>query len=280
MSKYIQYHSHGFSYHSYADDTQHILSYPQFETQETAQTCVLPTSQWLSAHHLKLGLNMTKSSFFQGRHLSPMTFLLLLRTLWCPKIQVTWVWHWMNSCATLPKTTCSCRFILHYIRRICPFLTQEVVQDLVQVLVISRLNYGNSLLAGVPMCHRISAAHLQCWSSPISSTIYHFSAPCIGYQWLLQSDSRQNYLPTVLQMVQVHPTWRRWSNHTPQPVCYCQSAWYFLTMKRAQLPLNKIKIVCCPGLHYGGTSSQHSRKPINLPSQTENSPWPIKIKML
>lgn len=153
-SKYIQYHSHGFSYHSYADDTQHNLSYPQLETQEAAQTCVLPSSQWLSAHHLKLSLNKTKSSFFQGRHLSPMTFLLPLRTLWCPKIQVTWVWHWVNSCALLPKTTCSCRFILHYIRRICPFLTQEVLQDLVQALLISRLNYGNS------------AAHRHCWSSP------------------------------------------------------------------------------------------------------------------
>lgn len=41
--------------------------------------------------------------------------------------------------------SCSCRFILHNIRRIHPFLTQEEAQVLVQTLVVW-------LLAGVPAC--------------------------------------------------------------------------------------------------------------------------------
>lgn len=88
---------------------------------------------------------------------------------------------------------------------------------------------GSSHLAS-QLWQLCSSSTLLVFTYPRSSTIYRFSAPCIGYQWLLQSDLRQKYLPTVLQMVQVHPTWRRWSNHTPQPVCYCQSAWYFLTI--------------------------------------------------
>ncbi len=46
--------------------------------------------------------------------------------------------------------TRSCRFALHNIRKIRPFLTEHAAQLLVQALVISRLDYCNALLAGLP----------------------------------------------------------------------------------------------------------------------------------
>ncbi len=50
----------------------------------------------------------------------------------------------------IAKTARSCRFALHNIRKIRPFLTEHAAQLLVQTLVISRLDYCNALLAGLP----------------------------------------------------------------------------------------------------------------------------------
>ncbi len=52
----------------------------------------------------------------------------------------------------IAKSARSCRFALHNIRKIRPFLTQQAAQLLVQALVISRLDYCNALLAGLPSC--------------------------------------------------------------------------------------------------------------------------------
>ncbi|KAI7806131.1 reverse transcriptase, partial [Triplophysa rosa] len=46
------------------------------------------------------------------------------------------------------STTRSCRFILYNIRRIRPLLSEHATQ----VIVLSRLNYCNALLAGLPAC--------------------------------------------------------------------------------------------------------------------------------
>ncbi len=50
----------------------------------------------------------------------------------------------------IAKTARSCRFALHNIRKIRPFLTEHAAQLLVQALVISRLDYCNAPLAGLP----------------------------------------------------------------------------------------------------------------------------------
>ncbi len=50
----------------------------------------------------------------------------------------------------IAKTARFCRFALHNIRKIRPFLTEHAAQLLVQALFISRLDYCNALLAGLP----------------------------------------------------------------------------------------------------------------------------------
>ncbi len=92
----------------------------------------------------------------------------------------------LSFAANNTVTARSCRFILHNIRRKGPFFTQEVAQVLVQALIISYLDYCNSLLAGVPACAIWPLQHIQNaaaeWPStyPSSPTPHRYGAP-----WLL-----------------------------------------------------------------------------------------------
>ncbi|KAL2102190.1 hypothetical protein ACEWY4_001358 [Coilia grayii] len=54
-----------------------------------------------------------------------------------------------NHIASVART---CRFMLYNIQKIRPYLTQHAAQLLAQAMVISRLDYCNALLAGVPAC--------------------------------------------------------------------------------------------------------------------------------
>ncbi len=57
----------------------------------------------------------------------------------------------LNFSDHIAKTARSCRFALYYIRKIRPFLSEHATQLLVQALVLSRLDYCNALLAGLPV---------------------------------------------------------------------------------------------------------------------------------
>ena len=58
----------------------------------------------------------------------------------------------LSFSANIKAVTRSCRFMIYNICRVRPYLTQEVVQVLMQALVIFCLDYCNSLLAVIPAC--------------------------------------------------------------------------------------------------------------------------------
>jgi len=88
----------------------------------------------------------------------------------------------------LAWTDRSCKFALYNFRRIRPFLSEHARQLLlVQALVLSRLDYWNALLAGLPAC---SVKPLQLIQNATARVVFnkpkraHVTLLLINLQWL------------------------------------------------------------------------------------------------
>ena len=149
--------SHGFSYHCYADDTQLVLSFPPSDTQVESRiaACLADISEWMATHHLKLNLDKTELLFLPGKGCPHRDLAITIEdnvvtpTRTARNLGVT-LDDQLSFSAHVTSVARSCRFMLYNIRKIRPFLTVETAQVLIQALVISRLDYCNSLLAGTP----------------------------------------------------------------------------------------------------------------------------------
>ncbi|KAI4873412.1 hypothetical protein NFI96_016658 [Prochilodus magdalenae] len=112
------------------------------------ETSLTDISSWMTSHHLKLNPSKTELLFIPsttGLHCDlAISFGNSLITLTLGVI----LDGQLSFSAYIANLTRSCRFLLYNIR---PFLSQEATQLLVQSLVISRLDYCNSLLAGLPL---------------------------------------------------------------------------------------------------------------------------------
>ena len=151
--------AHGFSYHCYADDTQLYLSFQPDDPTVAARisSCLADISAWMKEHHLQLNLAKTEllvlpanpslqhdlTIQLDSSSITPSRSVRNLGVIFDD--QLTFTDH-------ITKTARSCRFAMHNIRKIRPFLTEHATQLLVQALVISRLDYCNALLAGLPSC--------------------------------------------------------------------------------------------------------------------------------
>ncbi|KAK3523086.1 hypothetical protein QTP86_013134 [Hemibagrus guttatus] len=150
--------SHGFSYHCYADDTQLIFSFPPSDTMASARisACLADISSWMTAHQLKLNPSKTELLIIPGDPSPAQDLAISLRnsmispSATARNLGVT-MDNQLSFSSHVTNVTRSCRFLLYNIRRIQPFLSTQATQVLVQSLVISRLDYCNSLLAGLPL---------------------------------------------------------------------------------------------------------------------------------
>ena len=139
LSPIIQ--AHGFSYHCYADDTQLYLSFQPDDPTVAAwiSGCLADISAWMKEYHLQLNLAKTELLVFPAtptlQHdftiqlgsstITPSTSVRNLGVIF--DYQLTFKDH-------IAKTARSCRFSLHNIRKIRPFLTEHAAQLLVQAL--------------------------------------------------------------------------------------------------------------------------------------------------
>ncbi len=149
--------AHGFSYHFYTDDTQLYLSFRPDDPTVAARIsgCLADISAWMKEHHLQLNLAKSELLVFPATPTLQHNFTIQLgSSTITPSASVRNLGVIFDDQLTfkehIAKTARSCRFALHNIRKIRPFLTEHAAQLLVQALVISRLDYCNALLAGLP----------------------------------------------------------------------------------------------------------------------------------
>ncbi len=93
----------------------------------------------------------------------------------------------LNCSDHITKTAQSCRCALYNIKKIRPFLSEHATQLLVQALDLSRLDYCNALLAGLPAS---SIKPLQLIHNPAAKLIFnepkrmHVTPLFINLHWL------------------------------------------------------------------------------------------------
>ncbi len=191
---------HGFSYHCYADDTQLYLSFRPDDSTVAARIsgCLADISAWMKEHHLKLNLAKTELLVCPATPTLQHYFTIQLGSSTIPpstsvrNLGVIFD-DQLNLKEHIAKIARSCRFALRNIRKIRPFLTEYAAQLLVQSLVISRLDYCNALLAGLPSnLYKLFRMQRHDWSSmrPNEPMLHLPLSPCTGYQLQLASSSR------------------------------------------------------------------------------------------
>ena len=157
--------SHELQVHGYADDTQVYLSIsdpanPDTTGQECTrlESCLTDSHLWMSINKLKLNTNKTevlvvgtelKLSSFNLTAISVAGCRVLVSDKPISNLGVSFDRN-LSMCNQVHRVVRSAYFHLHSIRLAQKMLTVAATKQLVQALVISRLDYCNSLLTGFP----------------------------------------------------------------------------------------------------------------------------------
>ena len=151
----------GLSHHIYADDTQAytiIKPTDNFDaTASTIESCVSEIKIWMNSNLLKLNDDKFEFIIFHPKHRSLPRDELSISIQGMTFTSATHVKNLgvvQDSCLTMEKhvnaITKACYHNIRKIGRIRRFLTPDACRSLVQALVISRLDYANILLYGLP----------------------------------------------------------------------------------------------------------------------------------
>ena len=150
-------------FHVYADDTQLYLSFQMSDINSSCshmETCIAHVHNWMTDNLLKLNADKTELLLFGSRHnLSDLTIPTV--QLQIDGNEITPATTARNLGTTLDMrmdmgnhVTQVCKSTYFHIRNISKirkYLTDDSVKLLVHAFVTSRLDYGNSLLYGIPI---------------------------------------------------------------------------------------------------------------------------------
>ena len=162
---------HGHDNHGYADDRQLYRAFRQsnsHQSLESLEKCVCDIRVWMRSNWLKLNDDKTEVMVFGSKQAMARQQSISLKIgdaevkstgkvknlgiIEDPQLSMT---HQVNA-------VCKSAFYqLRNIARIRSYLTDEATKTLVQSLVISRLDYGNSLYYGISKANMNKLQHVQ-----------------------------------------------------------------------------------------------------------------------
>ena len=146
----------GVGHHFYADDSQLYFSLKSNSSIETLERCIQKYRTWMIANDLKINDSKTEIVVIASRQNLSKTSSLALHvgenTVKSSDAvnNLGVIFDSTLSMKNFVNNKCStCMFYLKSIAKIRKFLTVQATQSLVQALVVSRLDYCNSLLYGI-----------------------------------------------------------------------------------------------------------------------------------
>jgi hypothetical protein len=156
-------HECGINYHMYADDSQLYLSFDVRNQDDFSQTllrmqnCVTTVKNWMTAHKLKLNDDKTEVLYLTSPYY---TDLFSQQEFKIGEISIVPTSAARNigilfdcTLSMTQQINSICRvahFHLRNLGAIRKFITQDACEKLIHAFISSRLDYGNSLLSGVP----------------------------------------------------------------------------------------------------------------------------------
>ena len=159
----LSHHLHGLTYHIYADDSQLYLVIRQDDdlgaVTSRIENCVSGVQRWMSTNMLKLNESKTEIIVFSSCRKQDIMNNISFKfgdSVIFPVTKVKNLGVFFNSHLSMESQVLSveraCFFQIRNLHRVRRYLTKDVCKMLVIALIISCLDYGNSLLAGLPKC--------------------------------------------------------------------------------------------------------------------------------
>ena len=165
--------AHGINFSGYADDSQNYVSFrpikdnltPQHNCTECLERCLAEVQTWMQYNFLKLNDSKTEFIVF-GVHQQLSKVQDITVTVGDDTIHETpvvrnlgmFIDKELKHTAHINRLTSSSFHCLQNVARIQHQLDTETVKSIIQALVISKLDYCNSILLGIP---NYSIAKLQ-----------------------------------------------------------------------------------------------------------------------
>ena len=209
---------HGLRPHLYADDTQ-IYGFcspsASLQLQNSISVCIDDVAAWMRSNRLQL--NTTKTEILwstTGRrfHQLPQSTLRVGADHVAPASVVRDLGIYLDFDVSMrshvAKTVSACFAVLRQLRSVRRSLPRAVLQSLMSSLVLSRLDYGNATLAGIPayLLQQLQSVMNSAARLVFSSSRYDHITPLLHQLHWLRAPERIEFKLAVLVFKCLHGT--------------------------------------------------------------------------